>query len=74
MRGYGFKEERNGNLSLLGTVEYRYKVASAFVDIGSLRRTAGGFSPTRTGLGLALNMRDKASLSLAWRTDDRAEI
>jgi hypothetical protein len=74
VRGYGFKEERGGNLSMLGTVEYRYRAASAFADIGSLRRTTGGFSPTRTGLGVALNMRDRASLSLAWRTDDRAEI
>ena len=73
VRGYGFKEDRNGNLSMLGTVEYRIKGASAFVDVGSLR-TGDDFGPTRTGLGVAFNFRDRGSLSFAWRTDDRAKV
>lgn len=73
VRGYGFKEDRGGDLSMLGTVEYRWKGASAFADLGSLR-TGGGFGPTRTGLGVALNFRDRGSLSFAWRTDDKAKV
>jgi hypothetical protein len=73
VRGYGFKEDRGGNLSMLGTVEYRFKAASAFADIGSLR-TGSAFGPTRTGLGVALNLRDRGSLSFAWRTDDKAKV
>jgi hypothetical protein len=72
VRGYGFKEDRDGTLSLLGTVEYRVKAGSAFVDVGSLRTTS--FGPTRTGLGLALNLGDQASFQVAWRTDDRAKL
>jgi hypothetical protein len=73
VRGYGFKEDRGGNLSMLGTVEYRYKAGSAFVDVGSLR-TGSDFGPTRTGLGVALNFSDRGALALAWRTDDKAEV
>jgi hypothetical protein len=72
VRGYGFKEDRGGTLSLLGTVEYRIKAGSAFLDIGSLRRTS--FGPTRTGLGLAVNLGERASFQVAWRTDDRAKV
>jgi hypothetical protein len=72
VRGYGFKEDRGGDLSLLGTVEYRFKPISAFADVGSLRRTS--FGPTRTGLGLAANLGERATLSVAWRTDDRAKV
>jgi hypothetical protein len=71
VRGYGFKEDRGGNLSLLGTVEYRYEVVSAFADVGTLRRASWG--TTRTGLGLALNLGDNATFQVAWRTDDQAE-
>jgi len=72
VRGYGFKEDRDGNLSLLGTVEYRYRVISAFADVGALRRAS--FGPTRTGLGLTLNLGDRANLTVAWRTDDEATV
>jgi hypothetical protein len=72
VRGYGFKEDRGGNLSLLGTVEYRYHVISAFADVGTLRRAE--FGPTRTGLGLALNLGERATFSVAWRTDDQAKV
>ncbi|HXU80150.1 MAG TPA: hypothetical protein VN914_02050 [Polyangia bacterium] len=72
VRGYGFKEDRNGTLSILGTVEYRIKAGSAFVDVGSLRTTS--FGPTRTGLGLALNLGEQVSFQVAWRTDDRAKL
>jgi hypothetical protein len=70
VRGYGFKEDRGGNLSLLGTVEYRYHIISAFADVGVLRRAE--FGPTRTGLGLTLNLGEQANFSVAWRTDDEA--
>jgi hypothetical protein len=73
VRGYGFKEDRGGNLSLLGTVEYRFQAASAFIDVGALR-TGSAFGATRTGLGVALNLHDHGALALAWRTDDRARI
>jgi hypothetical protein len=72
VRGYGFKEDRGGNLSLLGTVEYRWKALSAFADVGTLRRAE--FGPTRTGLGLALNLGERATFQVAWRTDDQAEV
>src|SRR4051812_45101890 len=71
VRGYHFKEDRNGNLSLLGTVEYRFRVLSAFADVGSLR-TGSDFGPVRTGLGLTLNLGEQATVSVAWRTDDQA--
>jgi hypothetical protein len=72
VRGYDFKEDRGGNLSLLGTVEYRYHVISAFADVGTLHRAE--FGPTRTGLGLALNLGERATFSVAWRTDDQAKV
>jgi hypothetical protein len=71
VRGYGFKELRGGQFSLLGTAEYRMDALSAFVDIGSLR-TDGAFGNAKTGAGLALNFSDKVHLDFAWRADDQA--
>jgi hypothetical protein len=71
LRGYGFKEFRNGQFSLLGTAEYRMEALSAFVDLGSLK-TDAGFGQAKTGVGLALNFSDKAHVDFAWRTDDQA--
>jgi hypothetical protein len=73
LRGYGFKEFRGGDFSLLGTVEYRLSALSAFVDVGSVR-VRSEFGSTRAGLGLALNLGDQAALTMAWRTDDEAEL
>jgi hypothetical protein len=71
VRGYGFKELRGGQFSLLGTAEYRMDHLSAFVDVGSLR-TDGAFGNAKTGAGLALNFSDKVHLDFAWRADDEA--
>jgi hypothetical protein len=73
LRGYGFKEQRGGDFSLLGTAEYRFDGLSLFVDVGSLRRDES-FSSAKTGLGAALNFTDGVHLDVAWRTDDRAEV
>ena len=72
LRGYGFKEFRNGDFSLLGTAEYGLGPLSMFVDIGSVRQ-ADEFSSVRTGVGGALNFPDDVHLDVAWRTDDQAE-
>jgi hypothetical protein len=71
LRGYGFKEFAGGNFSVLGTVEYRWNVASAFVDVGSLR-VGSAFGTVHTSLGLALNLGEQVHVSLAWRADDHA--
>ena len=73
LRGYGFKEFRNGDFSLLGTVEYGVGPLSLFVDIGSLRQ-ADAWSSARTGVGGALNLPEDVHLDVAWRTDDQAEL
>jgi hypothetical protein len=72
LRGYGFKEFRNGDFSLLGTAEYGLGPLSMFVDIGSVRQ-ADEFSSVRAGVGGALNFPDDVHLDVAWRTDDQAE-
>jgi hypothetical protein len=73
LRGYGFKELGRGTLSLLSTIEYRWRELSAFVDVGAVRDEAA-FGPTRTGVGLALNLGEDAELAFAWRTDDEARL
>ncbi|HEY0708580.1 MAG TPA: hypothetical protein VGG33_17360, partial [Polyangia bacterium] len=73
VRGYGFKEQRGGDFSLLGTAEYRFDGVSLFVDVGSLR-TNDSFSSAKTGIGAALNFSDGVHLDVAWRTDAGREI
>jgi hypothetical protein len=72
LRGYGFKEFRDGDFSLLGTAEYGLGSLALFVDVGSIRQ-ADDFSPVRTGVGGSLNFGDDVHLDVAWRTDDEAE-
>jgi hypothetical protein len=72
LRGYGFKEQRNGDFSMLGTAEYGVEALSLFVDIGSLHQ-ADEWSSVRTGVGASLNFPDDVHLDVAWRTDDQAE-
>lgn len=74
LRGYDFKETRDGDFSLLGTVEYRISGLSVFLDAGSVSALEGGFGPLKTGLGASLNLGDEAHLAVAWRTDDRARL
>jgi hypothetical protein len=72
LRGYGFKELRGGDFSLLGTAEYGLGPLALFIDVGSLRQ-ADAFSPVRTGVGGALNFPEDVHLDVAWRTDDQAD-
>ena len=72
LRGYGFKEFRDGDFSLLGTAEYGVAPLAVFVDVGSIRQ-ADDFSPVHTGVGGSLNFGDDVHLDVAWRTDDEAE-
>lgn len=56
LRGYGFKEFRGGDWSLLGVAEYRHHWLSGFVDVGALRRKDGaGWSGPHPGAGLKLH-------------------
>jgi hypothetical protein len=73
LRGYDFKEFRDGTFSLLGTAEYRLEVISAFIDVGSVR-VGDEFGTPKVGLGLALNLGDDVHLDVAWRADDDARL
>lgn len=66
VRGYGFKRYR-GDLSLMGTIEYRYGPLAAFCDAGSVREPAG-WSGLLTGVGMRLFLWHDLNLGAAWRT------
>ena len=66
VRGYSFKRYR-GDLSLMGTIEYRYRRLAAFGDAGSVREPAG-WSGLLTGVGMRLFFWRDWNLGVAWRT------
>ncbi len=71
LRGYGFKEFRGGDLSLLGTAEYAYRFLGVFADLGTIHDR--GTRTPRLGLGAFARMGPHVHLALAWRTDDKAD-
>jgi hypothetical protein len=66
VRGYSFKRYR-GDLSLMGTIEYRYGRLAAFGDVGSVREPAG-WSGLLSGVGMRLFLWHDLNLGVAWRT------
>jgi hypothetical protein len=70
LRGYGFKELR-GDVSVLGSAEYRWSALGAFVDVGTVRQEEG-WTDARLGLGASLHLGDEVQLTAAWRADERA--
>ncbi|RJS16627.1 hypothetical protein DRW03_30030 [Corallococcus sp. H22C18031201] len=70
LRGYGFKEFR-GDVSVLGTCEYRWHAFGLFADVGSVHSTEG-WADARLGAGGSFHFGEGVRFDVAWRTDDQA--
>ncbi|RYZ34994.1 MAG: hypothetical protein EOO71_37165 [Myxococcaceae bacterium] len=71
LRGFGFKDFRGGDASVLGSVEYRWRAFGLFADLGSVHDAAGWTDP-RLGLGASFHFSDAVRMEVAWRTDEKA--
>ncbi len=70
LRGFGFKEFK-GDVSVLGTAEYRWHAFGLFADLGTVRG-AGEWQDARLGVGGTFHFTDDVRVDVAWRTDEKA--
>lgn len=73
LRGFGFKEFRDGNSSVLASAEYRWHGLGVFADLGSVH-TAGAWTDAQLGLGGSFHFGDGVRFEAAWRIDDQIRV
>ncbi|RKG88144.1 hypothetical protein D7W82_11325 [Corallococcus sp. CA049B] len=73
LRGFGFKEFRGGDSSVLASAEYRWHGLGVFADLGSVH-AAGAWSDAQLGLGGSLHFGDSVRFEAAWRIDEKARL
>ncbi|MBZ4375910.1 hypothetical protein [Corallococcus sp. AS-1-6] len=73
LRGFGFKEFRGGDSSVLASAEYRWHGLGIFADLGSVH-AASAWSDPRLGLGGSLHLGDAVRFEAAWRLDEKAQL
>ncbi len=56
LRGWDFKELRNGDRSALAMIEYRHDWVSGFLDVGAVRQPELGWTGPRFGAGAKLHL------------------
>jgi hypothetical protein len=71
LRGYGFKEFRGGDSSVLASAEYRWHGLGVFADLGSVH-AASAWTDAKLGLGASFHFSDNVRFEAAWRIDDQA--
>ncbi|GMT98286.1 hypothetical protein KH5H1_24050 [Corallococcus caeni] len=73
LRGFGFKEFRGGDSSVLASAEYRWHGLGIFADLGSVH-AASAWSNAQLGLGGSFHFGDDVRFEAAWRIDDKARL
>ncbi|RKH63116.1 hypothetical protein D7W81_20965 [Corallococcus aberystwythensis] len=73
LRGFGFKEFRGGDSSVLASAEYRWHGLGIFADLGSVH-AASAWSDAQLGLGGSFHFGDAVRFEAAWRIDDKARL
>ncbi|RKH71774.1 hypothetical protein D7X96_07570 [Corallococcus interemptor] len=73
LRGFGFKEFRGGDSSVLASAEYRWDCLGVFADLGSVH-AASAWSDAKLSLGTSLHLGDAVRFEAAWRIDERARL
>ena len=71
LRGFGFKDFRGGDASVLGSAEYRWQAFGLFADLGSVHTGSDWMDP-RLGVGANFHFTDGVRVDVAWRTDEKA--
>ncbi|RKG73964.1 hypothetical protein D7V88_35590 [Corallococcus terminator] len=71
LRGFGFKDFRGGDASVLGSAEYRWHGFGLFADLGAVH-AASDWTDPRLGLGASFHFSDAVRVEAAWRTDEKA--
>ncbi|RKG66619.1 hypothetical protein D7V80_19140 [Corallococcus sp. CA054B] len=73
LRGFGFKEFRGGDSSVLASAEYRWDCLGVFADLGSVH-AASAWSDAKLSLGGSLHLGDTLRFEAAWRIDEKARL
>lgn len=73
LRGFGFKEFRGGDSSVLASAEYRWHGLGIFADLGSVH-AANAWSDAQLGLGGSFHFGDSVRFEAAWRIDEKARL
>ncbi len=73
LRGFGFKELRGGDSSVLASAEYRWHGLGIFADLGSVH-AASAWADPRLGMGASFHFGDSVRFDAAWRIDDRIRL
>ncbi|WP_223638514.1 outer membrane protein assembly factor [Corallococcus sp. EGB] len=73
LRGYGFKEFRGADSSVLATAEYRWQNLGIFADLGSVHYASAWLDP-KLGMGASFHFGDSVRFDAAWRIDDRIRL
>ncbi|MCY1032449.1 hypothetical protein OV207_13335 [Corallococcus sp. BB11-1] len=71
LRGFGFKDFRGGDASVLGSAEYRWQAFGIFADLGAVH-AASDWTDPRLGVGGSFHLGDEVRVEAAWRTDEKA--
>ncbi|RKH65887.1 hypothetical protein D7V93_05240 [Corallococcus llansteffanensis] len=71
LRGFGFKDFRGGDASVLGSAEYRWHAFGVFADLGAVH-AASDWTDPRLGVGASFHFTDAVRVDAAWRTDEKA--
>ncbi|CAM4266501.1 BamA/TamA family outer membrane protein [Corallococcus exiguus] len=73
LRGFGFKEFRGGDSSVLASAEYRWHGMGIFADLGAVH-AANAWSGAQLGLGGSFHFSDAVRFEAAWRIDEKAQL
>ncbi|WP_242592240.1 BamA/TamA family outer membrane protein [Corallococcus exiguus] len=73
LRGFGFKEFRGGDSSVLASAEYRWHGLGIFADLGAVH-AASTWSGAQLGLGGSFHFGDSVRFEAAWRIDEKAQL
>ncbi|NNB91653.1 hypothetical protein [Corallococcus exiguus] len=73
LRGFGFKEFRGGDSSVLASAEYRWHGLGIFADLGAVH-AANAWSGAQLGLGGSFHFSDAVRFEAAWRIDEKAQL
>ncbi|WP_254330177.1 hypothetical protein [Corallococcus exiguus] len=73
LRGFGFKEFRGGDSSVLASAEYRWHGLGIFADLGAVH-AASAWSGAQLGLGGSFHFGDAVRFEAAWRIDEKAQL